>query len=365
VETRSKRLVLEKISKLFDDLVAVKDASLTVEPGEFVCFLGPSGCGKTTLLRIITGFEQPTSGHVIYDGKIINDVIPQKREFGIVFQSYALFPNMTVHQNVAFGLKMRKIPKELTDKRVMEILRLVGLTEWAAHYPSQLSGGQQQRVALGRALAIEPKVLLLDEPLSALDAKIRVRLRTVIKKLQEELGITMIYVTHDQEEALALADRVVIMRNGEFRQIGPPWEIYKQPKTAFIAEFVGTSNFLAGIRKKDTVRYGRFEFEVSNLDRVTGDEVYLAIRPEKIEVVGVTIAAEACPPANVVDGRVEVINFMGAVVRLTVIVEQEELVVDVPEKDFEKFQLKRGNTLKLYFPPDAFHAYPEMFKKLI
>jgi iron(III) transport system ATP-binding protein len=365
VETRSKRLVLENISKLFGDLIAVKDASLTVEPGEFVCFLGPSGCGKTTLLRIITGFEQPTSGNVIYDGKIINDVIPQKREFGIVFQSYALFPNMTVQQNVAFGLKMRQMPKELIDRRVTEILHLVGLTEWAGHYPSQLSGGQQQRVALGRALAIEPKVLLLDEPLSALDAKIRIRLRTVIKKLQEELGITMIYVTHDQEEALALADRVVVMRNGEFRQIDSPWEIYKQPRTAFIADFVGTSNFLAGIRKKGKVLYGRFEFEVANLDRVTGDEVYLAIRPEKIEVVGVTITAEECLSSNVVDARVEVINFMGAVVRLTVIFEQEELVVDVPEKDFEKSQLKRRDLLKLYFPPDAFHAYSEMFKKLI
>ncbi len=365
METRSKRLVLEGVSKLFGDLVAVKDASLTVEPGEFVCFLGPSGCGKTTLLRIITGFEQPTSGSVIYDGKIINDVIPQKREFGIVFQSYALFPNMTVNQNVAFGLKMRKMPKSVIDQRVAEILHLVGLTEWADHYPSQLSGGQQQRVALGRALAIEPKLLLLDEPLSALDAKIRVRLRTVIKKLQEELGITLIYVTHDQEEALALADRVVIMRNGEFRQIGSPWEIYKQPRTAFIAEFVGTSNFLSGTRKNGKVRFGRFEFAVANLDRVTGDQVYLAIRPEKIELVGVTVTAEDCVTSNVAEARVEVINFMGAVVRLTVILEEEELVVDVPEKDFEKIQLKRRDMIKLYFPPDAFHAYSEMFKKLI
>jgi len=272
---------------------------------------------------------------------------------------------MTVNQNVAFGLKMRKMPKSVIDQRVAEILHLVGLTEWADHYPSQLSGGQQQRVALGRALAIEPKLLLLDEPLSALDAKIRVRLRTVIKKLQEELGITLIYVTHDQEEALALADRVVIMRNGEFRQIGSPWEIYKQPRTAFIAEFVGTSNFLSGTRKNGKVRFGRFEFAVANLDRVTGDQVYLAIRPEKIELVGVTVTAEDCVTSNVAEARVEVINFMGAVVRLTVILGEEELVVDVPEKDFEKIQLKRRDMIKLYFPPDAFHAYSEMFKKLI
>ncbi len=250
METSSKQLVLKDISKHFGSLVAVKDVNLTIAPGEFLCFLGPSGCGKTTLLRIITGFEQQTSGNIIYDGKVINDVIPQKRDFGIVFQSYALFPNMTVHENIAFGLKMRKMPQKLIDERVSEMLQLMALSGWESHYPSQLTGGQQQRVALGRAMAIEPNVLLLDEPLSALDAKIRVRLRIVIKRLQEELGITMIYVTHDQEEALALADRVVIMRDGEIRQIGTPWEIYKEPKTSFIAEFVGTSNFITGNEKK-------------------------------------------------------------------------------------------------------------------
>ncbi|MGD9135083.1 MAG: ABC transporter ATP-binding protein, partial [Desulfobacterales bacterium] len=177
METTSKQLVLKDISKKFGELVAVKDVDLVIEPGEFVCFLGPSGCGKTTLLRIITGFEQQTTGDVIYDDKVINDIIPQKRDFGIVFQSYALFPNMTVQQNVSFGLKMRKMPPKLIAERVSEILKLVGLADWESHYPSQLSGGQQQRVALGRALAIEPKVLLLDEPLSALDAKIRLRLR--------------------------------------------------------------------------------------------------------------------------------------------------------------------------------------------
>ncbi|MGD8334314.1 MAG: ATP-binding cassette domain-containing protein, partial [Desulfobacterales bacterium] len=179
METTSKQLILKNISKHFGELVAVKDVDLVIEPAEFICFLGPSGCGKTTLLRIITGFEQQTTGDVIYDGNNINDVIPQKRDFGIVFQSYALFPNMTVHENVAFGLKMRKMPSKLIDERVSEILQLVGLADWERHYPSQLSGGQQQRVALGRALAIKPRVLLLDEPLSALDAKIRIRLRTV------------------------------------------------------------------------------------------------------------------------------------------------------------------------------------------
>ena len=230
----SKRLILEKVRKTYGSLVAVDDVSLDIEPGEFVCFLGPSGCGKTTILRMITGFETLTSGNIVYDEKIINDVIPQKREFGIVFQSYALFPNMTVNENVAFGLKMRKMPQHLIDERVIEMLKLIGLIGWEGHYPSQLSGGQQQRVALGRSLAIKPNILLLDEPLSALDAKIRVRLRTVIKKLQQELGITLIYVTHDQEEALSLADRVVIMRDGQIRQVGSPWEIYKNQKQVLL-----------------------------------------------------------------------------------------------------------------------------------
>ena len=365
METASKQLVLENISKHFGSLVAVQNVDLVIEPGEFVCFLGPSGCGKTTLLRIITGFEQQTTGNLIYDGNIINDVIPQKRDFGIVFQSYALFPNMKVHQNIAFGLKMRKMPKKLIDERVSEILQLLGLAEWKKHYPSQLSGGQQQRVALGRAIAIKPTVLLLDEPLSALDAKIRLRLRTVIKKLQEELGVTLIYVTHDQEEALALADRVVIMRDGEIRQIGTPWEIYKEPKTSFIAEFVGTSNFIAGNKKNGKVRFGRLELAVSNLDDIDSQTVYLAIRPENIELLDESVSTENYLPSNVVEVEAEVINFLGAIVRIVFILEEEEMIVDISEKEFEKIQLKRKDTLKLYFPPDAFHVYSELFKKLI
>jgi putative 2-aminoethylphosphonate ABC transporter ATP-binding protein len=360
----SKQLILENISKYFGSLVAVNNVSLTIEPGEFICFLGPSGCGKTTLLRIITGFEQATSGNIIFDGKIINDVIPQKREFGIVFQSYALFPNMTVSQNVAFGLKMRKMPSGLIDERVIEMLKLLGLSGWENHYPSQLSGGQQQRVALGRALAINPSVLLLDEPLSALDAKIRVRLRTVIKRLQQELGITMIYVTHDQEEALALADRVIIMRDGEFRQIGSPWQIYKEPRTSFVADFVGTSNFITATRKNGKLKFGQMELAVAGLDNIDGDTLYLAIRPENIEIVGVTIPSENCTPSNCVEVAAEVINFLGAVVRITFLLEGDEMLVDLPEKDFEKTGLQRGKKMTVYFPPNAFYIYKELFRKL-
>jgi len=365
METTSKLLVLENISKNFGPLVAVQNVNLAIQPGEFICFLGPSGCGKTTLLRMITGFEQQTNGNIIYDGKVINDVIPQKRDFGIVFQSYALFPNMTVHQNVAFGLIMRQMPKKLIDARVSEILQLVGLAEWEGHYPSQLSGGQQQRVALGRAIAIKPKVLLLDEPLSALDAKIRLRLRTVIKKLQEELGVTMIYVTHDQEEALALADRVVIMRDGEIRQIGTPWEIYKEPKTSFIAEFVGISNFITAKKKNGNVQFGRLELAVSNINDTDSETVYLAIRPENIELVDETLAASNYLPSNIVEVKAEVINFLGAIVRVSFTLEEEDMLVDISEKAFEKIKLKRKDKFKLYLPPDAFHVYSELFKKLI
>ncbi|MCJ7541392.1 MAG: ATP-binding cassette domain-containing protein [Desulfobacterales bacterium] len=361
----SKKLVLENVSKHFGSLIAVNNVSLEIEPGEFLCFLGPSGCGKTTILRMITGFEQATSGNIIYDGKIINDVIPQKRDFGIVFQSYALFPNMTVNQNIAFGLKMRKVPQKLIDERMVEILALLGLTGWERHYPSQLSGGQQQRVALGRAIAINPNVLLLDEPLSALDAKIRLRLRTVIKRLQEELGVTMIYVTHDQEEALALADRVVIMRDGEIRQIGTPLEIYKEPKTSFIAEFVGTSNFLTCTKKNGKIQFGKLEFMVPDLADIEKEEIYLAVRPENIELVDVTVSGENCVPSNVVDVEVEVVNFLGAIVRIAFFLEGEEMFVDVPEKEFAKIRLKRKDKMKLYFPPDAFYVYTEMFRKLI
>ncbi len=361
----SKQLILERISKHYGSLVAVNDVNLQIEPGEFLCFLGPSGCGKTTILRMITGFEQVTSGNIIYDGRIINDVIPQKREFGIVFQSYALFPNMTVSQNIAFGLNMRKMPQKLIDERVAEITSLIGLHGWETHYPSQLSGGQQQRVALGRAIAIKPNVLLLDEPLSALDAKIRIRLRTVIKRLQEDLGITLIYVTHDQEEALALADRVVIMRDGEFRQIGSPWEIYKKPKTSFIAEFVGTSNFIKGRKENGSVRFGAYAFTVENLSTAKEETVYLAIRPENIELLGPDNMPKNLLPSNIIETSVEVVNFLGAVIRIAFILEGEEMFVDVTEKDFEKINLKRRDKIKLYFPPKAFHAYSEIFKKLI
>ena len=354
-----KNLQLRDLTKLFGALVAVKSVNLEVQEGEFVCFLGPSGCGKTTILRMITGFETPTSGEVIYDGKVINDLIPQKREFGIVFQSYALFPNMTVSENIAFGLKMRRMAKERINKRTDEILDLIGLRDWRNNYPAQLSGGQQQRVALGRALAPNPTVLLLDEPLSALDAKIRVRLRAVIKRLQQELGITMVYVTHDQEEALSIADRVVVMEEGVFKQVGTPIEIYKNPQSGFVADFVGISNFFDGRRLNGTVQVKDIQFVVPQAKSLTSDRVTLSIRPEKIEIVNPQRPLHDLEPSNIVRGKIEVITFLGAVVRILVSSTNGEVIVDMVEKDFEQRQLNRGDEVDMYFPPDAFLVYEQ------
>jgi iron(III) transport system ATP-binding protein len=354
-----KNLQLKDLSKVFGSLVAVNNVNLEVQEGEFVCFLGPSGCGKTTILRMITGFETPTSGEIVYDGRVINDLVPQKREFGIVFQSYALFPNMTVSENIAFGLKMRRMPRERITTRVDEILELIGLRDWQNNYPSQLSGGQQQRVALGRALAPNPTVLLLDEPLSALDAKIRVRLRAVIKRLQQDLGITMVYVTHDQEEALAIADRVVVMEEGVFKQVDTPFEIYKNPQSSFVADFVGISNFFDGTQRNGTVQVKDIQFAVPQAKAFPSDKVVLSIRPEKIEIIDPQKRPQGLESSNLVRGNIEVITFLGAVVRILVITGNEELIVDMVEKEFEQRQLKPGDEVDMYFPPDAFLVYQQ------
>jgi len=359
------QLELINVSKLFGDVRAVDNVSLSIQHGEFLTLLGPSGSGKTTTLNMIAGFEVPTGGEILLEEDNITTVAPNNRGIGMVFQNYALFPHMTVFDNIAFPLKMRRTPSANIRKLIDEALEQVKLPAFESRYPHQLSGGQQQRVALGRAIAIKPKVLLLDEPLSALDAKIRLRLRTVIKKLQEELGITMIYVTHDQEEALAMADRVVIMRDGEIRQIGTPWEIYKEPKTSFIAEFVGISNFITAKKKNGKVQFGQLEMVVANLDDIDSQTIYLAIRPENIELLAEDISAENYLPSNIVEVEAEIINFLGAIVRVTFTLEAEEMIVDISEKEFEKIKLRRKDKVKLYFPPEAFHVYSELFKKLI
>ena len=285
-------LKLENITKKFGDFTALKDISLEIYESEFLCFLGPSGCGKTTLLRVIAGLDIQTAGRVEQMGEDISTLSPSERDFGIVFQSYALFPNLTVYKNVAFGLENQKMSAAKVSARVDELLNLVGLVGQGKKYPAQLSGGEQQRVALSRALATSPGLLLLDEPLSALDAKVRERLRQEVKELQNKLGITTIMVTHDQEEALTMADRIVVMNQGAIEQIGTPLEIYRQPTNPFVADFIGSMNFLpAVVASSGKVLLGAIELLVGQgLERLElneGSPVTISVRPENIVARGV------------------------------------------------------------------------------
>ncbi len=351
-----KNLLLESISKVYGRLSAVKNVSLEIKEGEFVTLLGPSGCGKTTTLRMIAGFETPTSGKIRYDGKVINNLIPQRRNFGIVFQSYALFPHMRVKENVAFGLKMHRYPKEKIGRRVDELLKMVGLSEHKEKYPPELSGGMQQRVALARAMAPSPEVILLDEPLSALDAKIRVRLRAEIKQLQADLGITTIYVTHDQEEALSISDRVVIMNEGEIEQIDRPIDVYKNPHSRYVADFVGTTNFFDGMLEGNVVRGEGFELRVSQGSGIRAGPVTAAIRPESIEILKPGKKGKLVS-GNIIEGNLMVVVFLGLMVRLVVRTAGRDLIVDSLEKSYEELGVDRGDSLRLYLPPDAFRVY--------
>jgi putative spermidine/putrescine transport system ATP-binding protein len=314
-------LELTGVQKQFPGgVMAVQDFNLQAERGEFVSFLGPSGCGKTTTLRMIAGFEKPTAGTIVVDGTDITYRAPNQRNVGMVFQSYALFPNMTVADNIGFGLKVRKKPKADIARRVEELIALMHLEGRAGRFPYQMSGGQQQRVALARALAIEPQVLLLDEPLSALDAKIRIVLRKEIRSIQRQLGITTVYVTHDQEEALSLSDRVFVMSDGNVEQIGTPSEIYNFPATPFVASFVGTLNLVpAGVIDPATgrVSVGGQEIRTSKAitDARAGDRITLALRPEGIGL------GEGDPGENQLRGTIDDISFLGSIVRLRLSVE--------------------------------------------
>ncbi len=344
-------LILQNISKTFGNTKAVIDFNLEVEKGEFVSFLGPSGCGKTTTLRMIAGFELPSSGHIWLDGEEITFQRPNRRNIGMVFQAYALFPNLTVAQNIGFGLQVRKMERRQIEERVREMLSLIHLESYADRYPYQLSGGQQQRVALARALAIRPRLLLLDEPLSALDAKIRLELRQEIRRIQQTLGITTIYVTHDQEEALSLSDRVVVMNQGQIEQIGTPLEIYNYPQTEFVASFVGQLNLLP-ITALDlaahtcrvagqTVRFAPDERYHPSLERPR-----LAIRPEEIRLG----LAEG---ANVLHGVVEAVIFLGAIIRLRVNL-GNGILISVDQFNERSFVPPRiGEKVTLHFPIHA------------
>jgi len=344
-------LELSGVQKRFaGDVMAVQNFDLAAERGEFVSFLGPSGCGKTTTLRMIAGFERPTGGTIRIDGADMTYVSPNRRNVGMVFQSYALFPNMTVAGNIGFGLKLRGRPKDQIATRVTELLALIHLEGRGDRYPYQLSGGQQQRVALARALAIEPSVLLLDEPLSALDAKIRVALRHEIRQIQRHLGITTVYVTHDQEEALELSDRIVVMSEGRVEQIGTPFEIYNFPSTAFVASFVGTLNQIEATVVEPTASLvsvgGQTVRTAKRLTVAAGQKVPVSIRPEMISL------GDGADGVNRLKVTVEDVSFLGSIVRIGVRIGDAVLSADT-FNDPNLHVPSRGDQVSVWFPPEA------------
>ncbi|HAV78998.1 MAG TPA: spermidine/putrescine ABC transporter ATP-binding protein [Anaerolineae bacterium] len=345
-------LKLSNISKVYgsgkDQTLAVQDFNLDVQQGEFISFLGPSGCGKTTTLRMVGGFEIPTTGSITLDSNDITNKAPNQRNVGMVFQSYALFPNMTVAGNIGFGLQVRKEKRDAIKQRVEEMLELIQLKQYGDRYPYQLSGGQQQRVALARALAIRPQVLLLDEPLSALDAKIRVDLRQEIRRIQQRLGITTIYVTHDQEEALSISDRIVVMSHGLMEQTGTPFDIYNYPTTDFVAKFVGQINLIridVVDMTKGLVKVGSQTITVGDKEKQLRSMKHLAIRPEEI-------TAGHKEGNNNLHGKVYNVNYLGAIIRLGVDVDGVRVSIDVFNQRNMKIP-KEGDVFEFNFPVEA------------
>jgi putative spermidine/putrescine transport system ATP-binding protein len=346
------RLQLLKLRKRFGETEALKGIDLDIASGEFVSLLGPSGCGKTTALRIVAGFDFPTSGQILVDGKDIIGTPANRRDMGMVFQSYSLFPNMSALDNVAFGLKVRRVGRARRRARAGELLDLVGLGDRFNNYPHQLSGGQQQRVALARALAIEPSVLLLDEPLSALDAKVRLQLREEIRRIQLQLGITALYVTHDQEEALSISDRVVVLSQGQIEQVGIPAEIYGNPATLFVAEFIGTMNRVRGRVApggSGLVDAGGAMLPVEEAAQLPdGRGVVVLIRPESIELEtqGTDVA-----PHRPLAGKVTAHTFLGAITRLSIETPVGPIFADIPTA--RALTLGIGTAITLGWDPAA------------
>ena len=344
------------VVKRFGRTVALRGVTLSIERGELFAILGPSGCGKTTLLRIIAGFEIPDEGRVYIGGRDVTDVPPDKRGTVMVFQNWALWPHMTVYENIAFGLRLRKLPEDEVRRRVKWVLELLGLEGFEKRYPGQLSGGQQQRVALARALAVQPQVLLLDEPLSNLDAKLRLKLRGELKKLQRQLGITMVYVTHDQEEAMSLADRMAVMRDGQIEQVGSPTELYRRPGTLFTAVFLGRTSLVLGKvleSREDTVKVkvGETSIEAVNHGLSVGDDAAVVIKAD---------GARLAPPKirhTSLRGRVSVVMYLGGYIELRVTPHgtSSEIMLDLPT-DITPPQ--PGSEVEVYVPLDNVHAYP-------
>jgi putative spermidine/putrescine transport system ATP-binding protein len=335
---------MQGLSRRYGSVVALDSLDLTVRAGELIALLGPSGCGKTTTLRLLAGLEDADGGRITVGGKDITRQPASKRDMGMVFQAYSLFPHMTVRQNVAFGLRLRRVSADRRDRRAIEMLDLVGLSTQADRYPHQISGGQQQRVALARALAIEPQVLLLDEPLSALDAKVRAQLRDQIRRIQLEVGITTLFVTHDQEEALAIADRVGVMRDGRLEQLAPPTDVYSRPATPFVAEFVGLTNRLAGTVSGGTVAVRGRDLPLVDLSTPAGPVTAL-VRPE-----AVTLASDSSGESGPLVGTVIATTFLGATSRVTVDLGDTTILAQLTTADAS--ELPAGSRVSLTIRPD-------------
>lgn len=349
-------LEIRNIKKTFDAFTALENIDLAVHQGEMLCLLGPSGCGKTTLLRIIAGLESQTAGNIFQRGQDISKLPPAKRDYGIVFQSYALFPNLTIADNVSYGLVNRRIKREEINARVTALLTLVGLPTSGQKYPSQLSGGQQQRVALARALATKPSLLLLDEPLSALDAIERIRLRGEIRRLQQEVGVTTIMVTHDQEEALSMADRVVVMNHGVIEQVGTPQEIYERPATPFVAHFVGKINVLPAISLgQQRFRAGSLDLHCEECDHPEGTAVNLYLRPEDRILENITPQT-----TNQLNARVNHVEFLGGSCIAGITCDELDghtLSFHFSLNQMHDFDIRTGQTLQLALRASRIRAF--------
>jgi len=343
------------VIKRYSDFTAVDNISCEIKEGEFFTLLGPSGCGKTTLLRMIAGFNSIDGGEIYFGNKVINNIDAHKRDIGMVFQNYAIFPHMSVFDNVAYGLKARKVPKNQIEGRVLEALDLVQIKNLKDRKPNELSGGQQQRVALARAIVIKPGVLLMDEPLSNLDAKLRVQMRTIIRKLQRDLGITTVYVTHDQEEALAISDRIAIMKSGKIMQLDTPTDIYKKPKNTFVAGFIGTSNFLdakvtydSGM--KPSIKFeGGVEYPVKLKRKL--DSVTVSIRPEQFTINN--------PDGKGIPGQIQMYTFLGDFANYEIKLANGQTVeANEYTKDID-FVRKIGDKVRLDFNPDKVSLFDQ------
>ncbi|WP_153463386.1 ABC transporter ATP-binding protein [Sediminibacillus terrae] len=350
---------IKDVTKYFDDVKGVDAANISIKDGEFFTLLGPSGCGKTTLLRTLVGFHRQEEGDIFFDEQCINDVPTYQRNIGMVFQSYSIFPHMSVFENVAYGLRARKVPKSEIKSRVMEALEMVELAELKDRQPAKMSGGQQQRIALARAIVIHPGLLLMDEPLSNLDAKLRLKMRADIRSLQKELGITTLYVTHDQEEALAVSDRIAVLNKGKIQQIGRPHEIYLTPKNKFVANFIGSTNFLdAKVKKVDTGEMGvEVEGQVyhASINRTAVGEVIYSVRPEQVK-----INRENHYQGPFVDGIITSASFLGEKAEYMVELTRTKTKIQVHEHAVHyNLLMKEGDAVQLYLNPEEAVIFSE------